>query len=173
MLAFRCVNHVTTLFLLQVSVSTDDNQFDYAAMPPFTLADIRSAIPAKCFEKDTFRSLSYLARDCLAVAGLAAGALAINHPLIWPIYWLGQGTMFWALFVVGHDCGHGSFSNIRWLNDFVGKNFSIMYVGRCVDSSRCEKLKSKADYLHRRDGSSIFAVSGSVPRPPDFHLAID
>lgn len=22
---------------------------------------------------------------------------------LWPLYWLAQGTMFWALFVVGHD----------------------------------------------------------------------
>ncbi len=21
----------------------------------------------------------------------------------WPLYWAAQGTMFWALFVVGHD----------------------------------------------------------------------
>lgn len=21
----------------------------------------------------------------------------------WPLYWFAQGTMFWALFVVGHD----------------------------------------------------------------------
>lgn len=23
--------------------------------------------------------------------------------LVWPLYWAAQGTMFWALFVVGHD----------------------------------------------------------------------
>lgn len=39
---------------------------------------------------------------------------------VWPAYWLAQGTMFWALFVIGHDCGHRSFSSNNTLNDFVG-----------------------------------------------------
>nr|WP_305082378.1 fatty acid desaturase [Oculatella sp. LEGE 06141] len=37
-----------------------------------------------------------------------------------PVFWLMQGTMFWALFVVGHDCGHGSFSRLKWLNSLIG-----------------------------------------------------
>lgn len=40
--------------------------------------------------------------------------------LVWPLYWLAQGTMFWALFVVGHDCGHQSFSSNQFLNNLVG-----------------------------------------------------
>lgn len=96
--------------------------FDYGAEPPFTLQDIRKAIPSKCFKKDTFRSLSYLARDVVVVAGLTAGALAIKNPLLWPAYWAAQGTMFWALFVVGHDCGHGSFSDNKLINSVVGKS---------------------------------------------------
>ena len=98
-----------------------DAPFDYGAKPPFTLADIRKAIPEQCFKKDTMRSLSYLARDVFVVASLTAGALAIKSPFVWPAYWLAQGTMFWALFVVGHDCGHGSFSNNKLLNNIVGE----------------------------------------------------
>lgn len=105
--------------------ATTDAPFDYGAEPPFTLSDIRKAIPDKCFEKNAGRSLSYLARDVIVVAGLAAGALAIKSPLVWPAYWMAQGTMFWALFVVGHDCGHGSFSNNKLLNSVVGESFVV------------------------------------------------
>lgn len=109
-------------YAVQIAATDDDDgHFDYGAKPPFTLADIRRAIPEKCFKKSAWRSLSYLARDIVAVVGLAAGAIAINNPLVWPFYWLAQGTMFWALFVVGHDCGHGSFSNSKLLNDIVGE----------------------------------------------------
>jgi omega-3 fatty acid desaturase (delta-15 desaturase) len=91
-----------------VTSPEDDNPspfsgFDYGAKPPFTLADIRNAIPKQCWEKNTLRSLSYLARDVLVVVGLAVAAASINNWMVWPLYWLAQGTMFWALFVVGHD----------------------------------------------------------------------
>jgi omega-3 fatty acid desaturase (delta-15 desaturase) len=36
------------------------------------------------------------------------------------VYWPIQGTLFTAIFVIGHDCGHGSFSDHPVLNDVIG-----------------------------------------------------
>jgi omega-3 fatty acid desaturase (delta-15 desaturase) len=86
----------------------------------FTLQDLKAAIPAKCFQPSTIRSLAYFFLDLGIIAALYAVAHAVNSWLFFPIFWLAQGTMFWALFVVGHDCGHGSFSRYKWLNNLVG-----------------------------------------------------
>ncbi|CAN6581459.1 unnamed protein product [Malus baccata var. baccata] len=94
--------------------------FDPGAPPPFKLADVKAAIPKHCWVKDPWRSMSYVVRDVAVVFGLAAAAVYVNKWFVWPLYWAAQGTMFWALFVLGHDCGHGSFSNNPKLNGVVG-----------------------------------------------------
>ncbi len=86
----------------------------------FTLQDLKAAIPAHCFQPSVFKSLAYFFLDLGIIAALYAVAHGINSWLFFPIFWLAQGTMFWALFVVGHDCGHGSFSRYKWLNNLVG-----------------------------------------------------
>eukprot|EP00798_Chlamydomonas_sp_ICE-L_P013683 gene13683-19572_t len=101
-------------------ILNEDGSYDLSAPPPFTLQDMRNAIPAHCWEKNSTKSMAYLARDLAVVAGLAVGFSALNAWWAWPAYWFMQGTMFWSLFVVGHDCGHASFSNNKHLNDFVG-----------------------------------------------------
>ncbi|KAL1535532.1 Omega-3 fatty acid desaturase, chloroplastic [Salvia divinorum] len=94
--------------------------FDPGAPPPFKLADIRAAIPKHCWVKNPWRSMSYVVRDVAVVFGLAAVAAYFNSWAVWPLYWIAQGTMFWALFVLGHDCGHGSFSSDPKLNSVAG-----------------------------------------------------
>jgi acyl-lipid omega-3 desaturase len=78
-------------------------EFDPGAPPPFGLAEIRAAIPKHCWVKDPWRSMSYVLRDVAVVLGLAAAAARLDSWLVWPLYWAAQGTMFWALFVLGHD----------------------------------------------------------------------
>lgn len=87
---------------------------------PFTLQDVKAAIPAECFEPSIPKSLSYFFLDIGIIAGLYAIAYNLDSWFFFPIFWVMQGTMFWALFVVGHDCGHGSFSKLKWLNNLIG-----------------------------------------------------
>ncbi|MEO1508968.1 MAG: fatty acid desaturase, partial [Cyanobacteria bacterium J06633_23] len=87
---------------------------------PFTLKDLKEAIPDYCFEPSTGRSLAYFFLDIGIIAGLYGIAYSLDSWLFFPLFWLMQGTMFWALFVVGHDCGHRSFSKHMWLNNLIG-----------------------------------------------------
>ncbi|KAK4786495.1 hypothetical protein SAY86_003184 [Trapa natans] len=97
-----------------------DLDFDPSAPPPFRIAEIRAAIPKHCWVKSPWRSLSYVLRDVVVVLALAGAAAYLDSWTVWPLYWAAQGTMFWAIFVLGHDCGHGSFSDSPRLNSFVG-----------------------------------------------------
>ncbi|KAM0995959.1 hypothetical protein ACFX13_006081 [Malus domestica] len=98
----------------------DEADFDPSAPPPFKIAEIRAAIPKHCWVKNPWRSLSYVFRDLFAISAMGAAAIYLDSWYLWPLYWAAQGTMFWALFVLGHDCGHGSFSDSRILNTVVG-----------------------------------------------------
>lgn len=77
--------------------------FDAGKPPPFRISDIREAIPKHCWEKNAWKSMSYVLRDIIFIVFFAVFFLWIDAWFAWPIYWLAQGTMFWALFVLGHD----------------------------------------------------------------------
>lgn len=86
----------------------------------FTEADLRKAIPERCFQPSAVRSLAYLAFDLAIIAALYVALARTSAWYIeWPIIFL-IGTMLWSLFVIGHDAGHGSFSKSRTLNTIVG-----------------------------------------------------
>jgi acyl-lipid omega-3 desaturase len=96
------------------------------------LNDLRKALPSELFVKSLPTSVFYLVFDvtvCLAT-------LYVMHTLVnssqwedlggvlkgaaWLVYWNVMGFFMWCLFVVGHDCGHGTFSEYEWLNDIIG-----------------------------------------------------
>ncbi|MEM6501946.1 MAG: fatty acid desaturase [Cyanobacteria bacterium P01_C01_bin.89] len=92
----------------------------YEGRLPFTVKQVRDAIPPECFQSSLPRSLSYFFLDIGIIAGLYGIAHYLDSWFFWPVFWAVQGTMFWALFVVGHDCGHQSFSRYKWVNNFIG-----------------------------------------------------
>jgi omega-3 fatty acid desaturase (delta-15 desaturase) len=86
--------------------------------------DYKKNIPIECFSKSLPVSLYYMIRDITIICALQY--FYINHILtlefysqaiLTVVFWLVEGFFMWCLFVVGHDCGHGSFSNYEIIND--------------------------------------------------------
>ena len=96
------------------------------------LNDLRKSLPAEVFNKSLPTSVFYLVFD----VAMCFTALYVMHTMVnsshwedfsvvikvaaWLVYWNVVGFFMWCLFVVGHDCGHGTFSEYEWLNDIVG-----------------------------------------------------
>ena len=107
--------------------------------PPFTVKDLRRAIPPECFVRSLPKSLAYLCADLAIVTALFLFALrgiprlvALLPPTppqparfalqatLWLAYWFFQGAHCTGLWVTAHECGHGAFSDYQQLNDLVG-----------------------------------------------------
>lgn len=103
-------------------------------------------MPNEIFEKSLFKSLSYMFFDYLII-GISFGLFysLVKSPLWTPttvastvaagggffmplwlkalatiLYANTTGFFMWSIFVVGHDCGHTTFSNNKLLNDIIG-----------------------------------------------------
>lgn len=97
------------------------------AKPPFTLSQLKKAIPPHCFKRSVLRSFSYVAYDLAIASALYYAATtyipALPSPLAalaWPLYWFIQGCVCTGIWVVAHECGHHAFSDHQWLDDTVG-----------------------------------------------------
>lgn len=99
---------------------------------PFTLAQLRAAVPAHCFQASISRSMLYIAGDFAKTAALwgvlygmnwARDALALPALLYWPLYavWAFYlGAVWFGVFVIGHECGHGATFPSDHLNEGMG-----------------------------------------------------
>ncbi|KAJ3041317.1 hypothetical protein HDV00_009589 [Rhizophlyctis rosea] len=104
--------------------------------PPFTLKEVRDAVPAHCFERSAVRSMGYLLRDFVymtilvgatrwadgaleraELSGVVKGMLKTG---IWMTYWWCMGIVMTGVWVIAHECGHGAFSPSPLLNNSVG-----------------------------------------------------
>ncbi|KAH1033583.1 hypothetical protein J1N35_045757 [Gossypium stocksii] len=95
--------------------------------PPFTLGQIKQAIPPHCFRRSLLRSFSYVVHDlCLASLFYYIAASYFHflpQPfsyIAWPVYWVLQGCILTGVWVIAHECGHHAFSDYQWVDDTVG-----------------------------------------------------
>ena len=91
--------------------------------PPFTLKDLKAAIPSHCFERSTLKSFSYVAWDVSLAWLMYLCTGYFDHPylptwagyVLWPLYWIlsrlrlhrymGFSSWVWALCVFWQqDC---------------------------------------------------------------------
>ncbi|XP_052163091.1 fatty acid desaturase DES2-like [Oryza glaberrima] len=113
--------------LLRRSGSSAAMQRSPVYKPPFTLGDIKKAIPPHCFHRSVIKSFSYLLHDLAIAAGLLYFALvgipalpSILRLVAWPLYWAAQGSVLTGVWVIGHECGHHAFSDYLLLDNLVG-----------------------------------------------------
>lgn len=97
-----------------------------------SLSEIRKAIPSKAFEKNLMKSSFYMAFDFTLLVLTYYAFFSLVESSYWQlmptfvkicitiIYWNLAGLFMWCQFVIGHDCGHGNFSNYEIVNDILG-----------------------------------------------------
>ncbi|BAU65029.1 fatty acid desaturase [Stanieria sp. NIES-3757] len=83
------------------------------------LRDIINTLPKEVFVKNSKKAWSKLIINVLLVC-LGYWGLAVSPWFVLPLLWIFVGTGLTGFFVIGHDCGHRSFSNRNWVNDLVG-----------------------------------------------------
>jgi omega-6 fatty acid desaturase (delta-12 desaturase) len=108
-------------------LDTYGNEFKF---PDFTVNDIRSAIPAHCYERSAVKGLYYVFRDITVLATtfyifntFVTPQHVPSFPVrfaLWTLYTIVQGLTATGLWVLAHECGHQSFSTSKVLNDTVG-----------------------------------------------------
>ena len=119
--------------------SFERNGVDLADGHRITKRSLIAAIPDYCFTRPVLKSYFFIARDALfaaitagvtakvllptayALSAVLPPALAWVFPtLVWVAYAVAQGTVLTGLWVIGHECGHQSFSPWTVVNDATG-----------------------------------------------------
>lgn len=107
---------VTTDYSRLPSVFPNSPEFQLSGIQ---LKDILKTVPKECFQKNRKRAWMSVLLSVIAVA-IGYGAIAISPWFLLPFSWFFAGTALTGFFVIGHDCGHRSFAQKPWVNDWVG-----------------------------------------------------
>ncbi|KAK0458174.1 uncharacterized protein EV420DRAFT_383470 [Desarmillaria tabescens] len=107
------------------------------SLPTKNFHELRRAIPAHLFQCSNVTSLWLLVRDIAMSLVLACGVSQLDALLSsmiwqmallkyiclsvpWIVYWWFQGLVLTGIWVIGHECGHGSFFTSQLICDVVG-----------------------------------------------------
>jgi len=103
-------------------------------VPDIPIKDMLGAIPAHCFQRSAIRSSLYLVWDAFVIWCFYSATTyvdpLINAPnpilynffkvALWSLYGFWAGLFATGIWVIGHECGHQSFSESKSINNTVG-----------------------------------------------------
>lgn len=125
----QSITHRSNANVSTVSDVQPEIKYEREFQPPtFTIKEIREAIPAHCFQRNTLHSLAWVAHDLLWAAGLGyaasfidgAGFPSVLKWSLWSAYWVAQGIILTGVWILAHECGHQAFSPSKFINNTVG-----------------------------------------------------
>lgn len=114
-----------------------DSEVQYPETPNWNVSEIKAAMPARIFEHEPHKAFMVLGRDIVMAAALLfsmqkAELHMAEHltggtwsefgirSAVWLTYWWFQGLVFTGIWVIGHECAHGSFLPWSWACDLIG-----------------------------------------------------
>jgi omega-6 fatty acid desaturase (delta-12 desaturase) len=117
----------------------EEDQVEKFIVPNLTVKDLLSAIPPHCFQRNFWRSMTYVIWDFALLGAflwtaltyipkINADNLSLPHPALykvarfaaWGFYDLAAGLVATGLWVIAHECGHQAFSTSKTANNTVG-----------------------------------------------------
>ena len=104
---------------MTVTTTRFDSSFATLVDSNIQLKDILKSLPKECFQKNRHKAWTAVTINVLAV-GVGCWGLAVLPWFLLPFAWIFTGTALTGFFVLAHDCGHRSFAQRRWVNDWVG-----------------------------------------------------
>lgn len=104
---------------MTASTFTPQNLAATANPSKLRLRDILKTLPKEVFIKNRRKAWTAVLSNVFMVC-LGYFSIAISPWFLLPFAWIFTGTALTGFFVLGHDCGHRSFANRRWVNDLVG-----------------------------------------------------
>ncbi len=104
---------------MTISIAKPQNQEPFPIDPDLRLRDILDTLPREVFLKNPRKAWLKVIINVLMVA-LGYGSIILSPWFLLPFAWVFTGTALTGFFVIGHDCGHRSFSNRKWVNNLVG-----------------------------------------------------
>ena len=145
----------------------------YPSMP-----QIKSWLPKEVFELSTAKSMRYFGRDAalilvtqLAIATIRATptyqscALPLQLLSLLPLQFLG-GFFMWCMFVVGHDCGHTTFSQFQCVNEFMGEAAHSFFLCTPFDAWRRSHHRHHSFHNHFiEDYSHMWFYKSELDKP--------